>query len=214
MPSPRDPAWLIRIDLWNRRLHFYFGLYLLFFIWLFAASGLLLNHMRWPSGNFWARRKQEKAEQMVRLAAGVSDIEQAKNLMRQLDLAGEIEWLAPRQRPGRFEFRVARPGRILTIDADTSTGVASIERIQVNGWGVMNALHSFTGVRAGRPEAVRDWWLTRVWSFSMDVVCAGIVFTVLSGYWMWYRSGRRRAPGLAALAAGLFLCGYLLFGLA
>ena len=33
---------------WNRRVHFYLGLYLLFFTWLFAFTGLLLNH---PAGS-------------------------------------------------------------------------------------------------------------------------------------------------------------------
>ena len=28
----------------NRRAHYYLGLYFLFFLWLFAFTGLLLNH--------------------------------------------------------------------------------------------------------------------------------------------------------------------------
>lgn len=32
---------------WNRRTHFYLGLYFLFFAWLFVFTGLLLNHPRW-----------------------------------------------------------------------------------------------------------------------------------------------------------------------
>ncbi len=116
--------------------------------------------------------------------------------MRQLDATGEIEWTAPRQRVGRFEFRVARPGHIVNVNVDASTAVASIERITVNGWGVLNGLHSFTGVRGGRPEATRDWWLTWLWSFSMEAVCVGTIFMVLSGYWMWLRGLRifRRRP--------------------
>jgi hypothetical protein len=68
--------------------------------------------------------------------------------------------------------------------AGVPASVASIERISVNGWGILNALHSFTGVRGGRPEAIRDRRLTRVWSFSMDAVCVGIIFMALSRYWM------------------------------
>jgi len=201
------------IDLWNRKLHYYCGLYLVLFLWLFAVSGLLLNHSKWRSANFWSERKQEREERKVQLVTGVSDLEQAKNLMRQLPVAGEIEWTAPQQPPGRLEFRVARPGRIVTISADASTGVASVESITVNGWGIVNMLHSFTGVRSGRPEVTRDWWATRLWSFSMDAVCGGTMFMVLSGYWVWYRGGRRRVAGLVALAAGLAACGFFLFGL-
>jgi hypothetical protein len=37
---------------WNRRVHYYLGLYLLFFIWLFAFTGVLLNHPRWQYAQF------------------------------------------------------------------------------------------------------------------------------------------------------------------
>ncbi len=202
------------IDAWNRRLHYYFGLYLLLFVWLFAVSGLLLNHSKWRFAHFWPQRKQERFERRVQLAAGVSDIEQAKNLIRQLGIVGEIEWAAPRQRPRRFEFRAARPGRIVNVNVDAPTGVASVERITVNGWGVLNALHSFTGVRGGRPEATRDWWLTWLWSFFMDAACVGTIFIVLSGYWIWFRAERYRVTGLIALALGLLACGLFVAGLA
>jgi hypothetical protein len=175
------------LESWNRKLHYYSGLYLLLFIWLFAVSGLLLNHPKWSAANFWPQRKQERFERPVQLAAGVSDIDQARSLMRQLGIAGEIEWTTPRQPAGRFEFRVARPGRMASVSVNVPAGVASIDQISVNGWGILNALHSFTGVRGGRPEATRDWWLTGLWSFSMDAVCVGIIFMVLSGYWMWLR---------------------------
>ena len=108
--------------------------------------------------------------------------------MRQLGITGEIEWTAPRQSAGRFEFRAARPGRMASVSVNVPAGVVSTERISVKGWGILNALHSSTGVRGGRPEATRDWWLTRVWSFSMDAVCVGIIFMVLSGDRMGLRS--------------------------
>jgi len=52
MPSATEPtgkSWSAgrfraSSERWNRKLHFYTGLFLLFFLWLFAFSGLLLNH--------------------------------------------------------------------------------------------------------------------------------------------------------------------------
>ena len=43
---------------WNRRLHYYLGLCLLFFTWLFVFTGLLLNHPRWQFAQFWPNRMQ------------------------------------------------------------------------------------------------------------------------------------------------------------
>ena len=35
------------VEKWNRKLHFYLGLYFLFFLWLFSLTGLMLNHGQW-----------------------------------------------------------------------------------------------------------------------------------------------------------------------
>src|SRR4051812_46879864 len=43
---------------WNRKLHFYSGLFLLFFVWLFAFSGLILNHPTWSFAESWNNRKE------------------------------------------------------------------------------------------------------------------------------------------------------------
>ena len=71
MPSRREDAIVAErnkrsvVDaflVWNRRVHFYLGLYLLFFTWLFAFTGLLLNHPRWEFAQFWPSRIQSTAE--------------------------------------------------------------------------------------------------------------------------------------------------------
>ena len=71
MPLPPDPTSLgPRGDrglansalVWNRRLHYYLGLYLLFFTWLFVLSGLLLNHPKWQFAEFWPNRVQTTEE--------------------------------------------------------------------------------------------------------------------------------------------------------
>ncbi len=35
------------LEVWNRKLHYYLGLYFLFFLWLFSLTGLMLNHQQW-----------------------------------------------------------------------------------------------------------------------------------------------------------------------
>jgi hypothetical protein len=50
---------------WNRKLHFYAGLFLLFFLWLFAFSGLLLNHPSWSFAEFWNNRRQTNYEREI-----------------------------------------------------------------------------------------------------------------------------------------------------
>lgn len=56
---------LKHLELWNRKIHYYLGLYLLFFIWLFAFSGLLLNNSGWKFFEFWEKRKESALERAI-----------------------------------------------------------------------------------------------------------------------------------------------------
>ncbi len=149
-------------------LHFYLGLYLLFFIWLFAFTGLLLNHPRWQFAQFWPNRVQRTTEATIAAVTAANDIDRARDVMEQLGIAGEVQWPAAQPANGPFTFQVNRPGLILDVKADLRTGRATVQRTELNGWGVMHALHTFTGAPATDSRNRRDWTLTTVWALSMD----------------------------------------------
>lgn len=198
-----------------RLLHNYVGLYLLCFVWLFAVSGLILNHPTWEFAQFWQEREQSSAEVAIRVPPPGEQISRARDLMGQIGIAGEIQGIRTRaeaQGPG-LEVQVLRPGLITDIRADFQTGTAIVERTRTNTWGVIHWLHQFTGVRMERPEMERDWVMTRLWSLAMDAVCAGLVFLVASSLYMWYPQIRKRRLGWSFLGAGVLACGLFLFGL-
>jgi hypothetical protein len=195
---------------WNRRLHYYLGLYFLFFTWLFVLTGLLLNHPRWRFAQFWPNRVQTTTEQHVQAPAGQSDVERAHDLMQQLRITGEIQWPAQQRGPGLFGFQVNRPGVILDIKADIERGRATVQRTRLNAWGVMHLLHTFTGVRAADARNTRDWTLTTVWALAMDAVALGLIVMVFSSYIMWYRLRAKRLGGIVALMLGVLSCGAFL----
>jgi hypothetical protein len=202
-----------RLELWNRKLHYYLGLYFLFFLWLFAFTGLLLNHPGWSFAEFWPNRRQSNYERQIQAPPPGSDLEQARNLMGQLGIRGEIEWTTTRVDPGAFEFQVSRPGHILSIKADFHAQRAAVQRIDLNAWGVMHILHTFTGVRMDDPRNQRDWILTTLWALAMDVLAAGLVLMVASGIYMWFALNRKRAAGAIALGLGFVVCGLFAVGL-
>src|SRR5512135_1679348 len=92
-------------EAWNRKIHFYAGLYLLFFLWLFAFTGLLLNHGGWSFAEFWPMRRQTTFERPVTPPQPGSDLAQARNILQQLGITGEIEWTSTRADGGEFDFR-------------------------------------------------------------------------------------------------------------
>src|SRR5262245_21521215 len=138
MPSATEPiapgqsesgfrfgAWFAR---WNRKLHFYSGLFLLFFSWLFAFSGLLLHHSKWNSAQFWKSRKETNYEREIAVPAPEvkGDLAQAREIMAALGIEGEILWTTTRTSPDLFEFQVRRPGHFFFIKADLERKRASV----------------------------------------------------------------------------------------
>jgi len=88
-----------------------------------------------------------------------------------------------------------------------------VRQADVNLWGVMQALHSFTGVQIADPRNTRDWELTTMWAFSMDAVAVGLIFMVLSSLYMWLQLPQKRLPGVVALGLGSLICGLFCVGL-
>ena len=192
---------------WNRRVHYYLGLFLLFFIWLFAFTGLLLNHPRWQFAQFWPNRIQSTTEHTIAAVTAANDTDRARDVMRQLGVAGELQWPATQPANGPFTFQVNRPGFNVDVKADLQGGRATVQRTQLNAWGVMHVLHTFTGAAAADSRNRRDWTLTTLWVLSMDAVAAGLIVMVLGSYVMWFRLRTKRLAGIVALALGFISCG-------
>ena len=115
-------------EIWNRKLHFYIGLLLLFFLWLFALTGLLLNHPNWTFAEFWPNRKQTDVVREIQSPPPGDDLVQARDIMRQLGIEGEIEWTTTRSDPTRFEFQAVRPGHAYQIRADLRQNRVTLHR--------------------------------------------------------------------------------------
>src|SRR4051794_33834212 len=114
------------VKLWSRKLHYYLGLYFLFFVWLFAFTGLLLNHGSWQFAEFWPNRKVSNFERAIEPPAYGDREEQAKAVMRQLGIHGEIQWGSTTEE--RLEFQVNRPGQNFAVKADLGQRLARVER--------------------------------------------------------------------------------------
>ena len=99
--------------LWNRRLHYYIGLYLLFFGWLFALTGLLLNHPKWTFAEFWPNRSRSTTVPQHSRAGQPPPLERARDVSSHLDIKGEIQLPARQPRDDQFAFQINRPGHIV-----------------------------------------------------------------------------------------------------
>ena len=201
------------VEAWNRRLHFYLGLLFLFFLWLFSLTGLLLNHGKWGIAQAANQRRETRSERIIRPPEGITEPARARDVMRQLNLAGEIDWPSAAQPPGRLDFNVSRPSDATQVRVDLVQNRASVQHFDNSRWAVFRNLHTFSGSRINVPGSQRDWVLTTVWVFSMDAFAGALIVMVLGSYYMWYRLKPKRRLGLATLTAGVLSCGAFLAGL-
>jgi len=212
MRSPSDRSRLpLVLEAWNRRLHYYLGLYFLLFLWLFSLTGLLLNHPRWALSRI-PNDPGPSYEQTIEPPVGDSAIARAHDVMRRLGLSGEVEWPS-QQTPGRFDFNIAIPRRATQVRVDLATGRATVQHIDRSAWSALRISHAFSGSRYNNPSSSRDWLLTTVWVIAMDALALGLLVMVAGSYYMWYRLKPRRTLGWIVLAAGLTSCGLFAFGL-
>ena len=204
-----------RLERWNRRLHYFVGLYLILFLWLFAVTGLILNHPTWSFAESWSKRRETNAVQAISTLGPEfrDDLGQAREILRQLHIEGEILWTTARTNADWLEFQVRRPGHFYFLKADLAQHRVTLRHSEVNLWGVMKALHVFSGVSLDDPRQSRDWVLTWVWAISMDAVAAGLIFTVLSSLYMWWQRPEKRLAGGIILGLGTVACGLFCFGL-
>src|ERR1035437_6855204 len=109
-PTGTRPSSFSIFEIWNRKLHYYIGLYLLFFVWLYSLTGLLLNHSTWQCQRVGPSRRVSAEERLIQDPAPGSDLEQACKLMRQFGIRGGIALPVGRPTPARLEARANRPG--------------------------------------------------------------------------------------------------------
>lgn len=70
---PASSRLRVRLERWNRRLHYFAGLFLMFFLWLFAVTGLILNHPTWSFAESWTKRTDANSERAITaLGAGAA----------------------------------------------------------------------------------------------------------------------------------------------
>src|SRR5882672_10090472 len=150
----KGPRFRAGFERWNRKLHYYAGLFLLFFMWLFAVTGLVLNHPTWSFAESWTKRTDTNSERAI-TALGPElrgDLAQAREIMRQLGIEGEILWTTTRSNADQFDFQVRRPGHYYFIKSDLAQNRVTLRHSEVNASGVMNVPHVFSGAS---PEAAR-----------------------------------------------------------
>jgi hypothetical protein len=197
------------LEVWNKKLHYYLGLYFLFFLWLFSLTGLMLNHQDWFRDLY--DRHEVAYDPEIETPAGETRAEQTHDVMRQLNLRGEVDWPAS-QPAGHIDFNVSRPNGAVHVRVDLNAKHAYVKDFTNGHFHAFQVFHTFSGSRFNQPASQRDWIMTSVWVFAMDALAAGLIVMVFGSYYMWWRLKKRKTLGIVALASGLAICGLFTAG--
>jgi hypothetical protein len=188
------------INYWSGKLHIHLGLFLLLFIWLFAFSGLLLNHGEWKISNFWEKRKESKTITSIHIPASRDSITVLRDVMSQLKIAGEITdvkiWT------DSLHFRVSVPGHVRNLELNFKTGVCIQKEMQYNWAGKIRTLHTFNGGNKNNADLQPNWLITRIWRLSMDGIAIGLMLLCFSSWIMWFRVREKYPWGWIVLISG------------
>lgn len=196
-------------ELWNRRAHYYLGLYFLFFLWLFSLTGLMLNHQQWFRDLY--ERRQTSYDKTIEGLAGDTQIARTRDAMRQLNLKGEIDWPAA-QPVAHLDFNLSRPNGSAQVRVDINAKKAYVREFENGHLHAFQVFHTFSGSRFNQPASQRDWIMTSIWVFAMDALAAGLIVMVLGSYYMWWRLKKLKALGVVTLALGYAICGAFVAG--
>jgi hypothetical protein len=184
----------------TRDLHFYLGLFLCPFILVFAVSTLLLNHPGQPPPETSARSPltNQPVELGARLELGT--LEQARSILRQLGVTGEIAYIRHLAREQRLVIPVAKPGEATTVEVDLRTRTATVNR-QPQGLGAaLIYLHKKPG-----PHNVKfrgNWIYMAWWGVLADTVVYVSFFLTVSGLYLWWMLKAGRTVGWILLGTG------------
>ena len=121
------------LESWNRRLHYYLGLYFLLFLWLFSLTGLMLNHQQWFRDLY--ERRQTSYDVPIEGLAGNSQVARTRDAMRQPTGMSDISLPV---------VSVTRTGRSSSTTARSRSGPAAV----------------ICGATTCCADSVTRWWST------------------------------------------------------
>ena len=133
---------------WTRNLHLFFGLFVSPFVLLFAASVFYLNHAGPPAP---PRTPPAPATHEIQPPAGIEKAEGIERLrlvaeiLTQVGVTGEIQFIRSIPDEGRIVIPVMRPGVETTVEVNLPAATAEETERPIGLRGTLSYLHRSPG---------------------------------------------------------------------
>jgi len=183
---------------WMRQIHLYLALFVSPFLVVFAISVILLNH-----GLCYSPRDREmtgRRTASITFPAGLDGVDLAKDIMRQVGVAGEIDHLPRHLSAGRFTIPISRPGRKIELEVNRAAKTVAIAESRLGLSETINYLHKSPGPHNAHIRV--NWQLMRLWTLLADGTVYFILLISATGIYLWAIIRSERKSGLLALGGG------------
>jgi hypothetical protein len=178
--------------LWTRNLHLYFGLFISPFVVVFAISTIMLNH------NWKPPQAVEKSVHPIKLVEGLVDYPQARQILDQLGITGEVNFVRGFRGAEIVRIPVLKPGARTVVSVNVKNSTAEVERHRLGLLHGLLFLHIVPGPH--KPES--NWVFTKLWAAVSDTTVYLMIFLSISGIYMWAVLKGERSPGFISLGLG------------
>jgi hypothetical protein len=188
---------------WTRDLHLYFGLFVSPFVAVFAVSVFFLNHARLTapgSGTTTSTIRDLHVPAGIEQAQGLDRVRLATQVLSQVGVSGEINFIRALPQEHRLVIPVVKPGVETTIDLNIEARTATVTERRTSVWESLSYLHRSPGPHNA---AIRgNWFWTRAWQWLADATVCLVLFLSVSGLYLWAVIRSERKIGLVLLLAG------------
>lgn len=167
----------MKLSRWILKIHLYGGLLCFWYLIIIAISSLHYHH------HFEFMMENDNPETLKQIKLDMpesqSDSVMAKNVLQALDVPGwDLPWETRTDSSGIFHTVIQNSRKRYEIAYDNTSSIARIA-VKDNGfWSVINGLHGNIGKMPKAP-------LLRLWGVFTYVSLASVIFSILSGIWLW-----------------------------
>jgi hypothetical protein len=188
-----------------RRLHLYFALICLPWIFMYGISAIPMTRPEISDGlynhnpSLWVKRYEKPYQRAVPKNLSRSDLQVfGARVLEDLGIEPDSRSGAYRLRQERITVYVFDFWSYTRITYETDNQLILVEDKNFRWMHLLTGLHQRGGFAQGS-------FLNDLWSVGVDLVALGFVLWVASGIYMWWHVPRARKWGLIALASGCVL---------
>lgn len=188
---------------WTRDIHLYGGLFISPFLLLFAVSVFFLNHVKLVPGTETTREMFEgiSIPESISQVQGAAAVTAARDILRQIDLDGEVGSARFARQNNRFLIQVLKPGLEASVDVEVGAGKVTVSKRRMGLTERLAYLHKMPGPH--NVDIRGNWLPTMVWRLFADVTVYLVLFLTFSGLYLWWVLRTERRIGLVMLSLGL-----------